>query len=282
MSDGTVDAASAGSHPKPLQPNAVRVMRDRGIDISGNRTKHLDEFVSQRLDMVITLCDRVREVCPEFPSAPKARALEHADPARGSHRRTARRTRRSNVLRRSSRCASRFLLADSLIHRLPNRRQRGGPRVEHETVNVRYMVDDVDEAIDFYTKVLGFELIANPAPAFADVKRGNLRLLLAGPKSSAGRPMPDGAKPGRVAGTASTSSSTTSAPKWRGCAMPAPGSAMTSSKDPAESRSCSRTPPATSSSCSNPPPADERLVIPRKRRARARMVAMFGGHARRT
>ena len=65
-----------------------------------------------------------------------------------------------------------------------------------EIVNVRYMVDDVDEAIAFYTKVLGFELISSAAPAFADVKRGNLRLLLAGPASSAGRPMPDGAKPG--------------------------------------------------------------------------------------
>jgi catechol 2,3-dioxygenase-like lactoylglutathione lyase family enzyme len=65
-----------------------------------------------------------------------------------------------------------------------------------ETVNVRYMVDDVDKAIGFYTKLLGFELISNAAPAFADVKRGNLRLLLAGPTSSAGRPMPDGAKPG--------------------------------------------------------------------------------------
>jgi catechol 2,3-dioxygenase-like lactoylglutathione lyase family enzyme len=65
-----------------------------------------------------------------------------------------------------------------------------------ETVNVRYMVDDVDEAIGFYTRVLEFELISNAAPAFADVRRGNLRLLLAGPTSSAGRPMPDGAKPG--------------------------------------------------------------------------------------
>ena len=65
-----------------------------------------------------------------------------------------------------------------------------------EMVSVRYMVDDVDEAIAFYTNVLGFELITHPAPPFADVKRGNLRLLLAGPQSSAGRPMPDGAKPG--------------------------------------------------------------------------------------
>jgi catechol 2,3-dioxygenase-like lactoylglutathione lyase family enzyme len=64
-----------------------------------------------------------------------------------------------------------------------------------ETINVRYMVDDVEEAIGFYTKFLGFDILTNAAPAFADVKRGNLRLLLAGPKSSAGRPMPDGEKP---------------------------------------------------------------------------------------
>jgi catechol 2,3-dioxygenase-like lactoylglutathione lyase family enzyme len=65
-----------------------------------------------------------------------------------------------------------------------------------ETVNVRYMVNDVDESIAFYTKLLGFEVLSSAAPAFADVKRGNLRLLLAGPKSSAGRPMPDGTMPG--------------------------------------------------------------------------------------
>jgi catechol 2,3-dioxygenase-like lactoylglutathione lyase family enzyme len=64
------------------------------------------------------------------------------------------------------------------------------------TVSVRYMVDDVDEAIAFYTKLLGFDILTSAAPAFADVKRGNLRLLLSGPKSSAGRPMPDGAQPG--------------------------------------------------------------------------------------
>jgi catechol 2,3-dioxygenase-like lactoylglutathione lyase family enzyme len=65
-----------------------------------------------------------------------------------------------------------------------------------EMVNVRYMVDDVDKAIAFYSKLLGFELLTSASPAFADVKRGNLRLLLAGPKSSAGRPMPDGRTPG--------------------------------------------------------------------------------------
>jgi catechol 2,3-dioxygenase-like lactoylglutathione lyase family enzyme len=65
-----------------------------------------------------------------------------------------------------------------------------------EVVNVRYMVDDVDESIAFYTKLLGFEMLTSAAPAFADVRRGNLRLLLSGPKSSAGRPMPDGRTPG--------------------------------------------------------------------------------------
>jgi catechol 2,3-dioxygenase-like lactoylglutathione lyase family enzyme len=65
-----------------------------------------------------------------------------------------------------------------------------------EIVNVRYMVDDVDAAIKFYTTVLGFEVLTNAAPAFADVSRGSLRLLLSGPASSAGRPMADGTKPG--------------------------------------------------------------------------------------
>jgi catechol 2,3-dioxygenase-like lactoylglutathione lyase family enzyme len=64
-----------------------------------------------------------------------------------------------------------------------------------DMVNVRYMVDDVQAAIDFYTRHLGFTLRSSAAPAFADVTRGNLRLLLAGPQSSAGRPMPDGRKP---------------------------------------------------------------------------------------
>ena len=65
-----------------------------------------------------------------------------------------------------------------------------------ELVNVRYMVDDVDGAVDFYTSHFGFELRSSAAPAFADVVRGNLRLLLSGPRSSAGRPMPDGTRPG--------------------------------------------------------------------------------------
>ena len=64
------------------------------------------------------------------------------------------------------------------------------------TVNVRYMVDDVEAAVAWYTTHLGFTVLTNAAPAFADVRLGSLRLLLSGPKSSAGRPMPDGSKPG--------------------------------------------------------------------------------------
>ena len=64
-----------------------------------------------------------------------------------------------------------------------------------QLVNVRYMVDDVEAAVDFYTTHFGFTVRSNAAPAFADVVRGNLRLLLSGPKSSAGRPMPDGRTP---------------------------------------------------------------------------------------
>ena len=63
-------------------------------------------------------------------------------------------------------------------------------------VSVRYLVADVAESVEFYTTILGFEVLNNFAPAFADVSRGHLRLLLSGPTSSAGRPMTDGATPG--------------------------------------------------------------------------------------
>ncbi len=82
LSGGVVRAASAGSHPKPLHPNAVRVMRERGIDLAGRRSKHLGEFTGRSFDYVITLCDRVREVCPEFPGTPQAIHWSVRDPAR--------------------------------------------------------------------------------------------------------------------------------------------------------------------------------------------------------
>src|SRR5258706_1545569 len=71
-SGGAVEAYSAGSHPKPLHPNAVRVMRDEhGLDLAGHAPKHLGLFADRRFDCVISLCDRVREVCPEFPGHPE-------------------------------------------------------------------------------------------------------------------------------------------------------------------------------------------------------------------
>jgi ArsR family transcriptional regulator, arsenate/arsenite/antimonite-responsive transcriptional repressor / arsenate reductase (thioredoxin) len=81
LSAGAVRAASAGSHPKPLHPNAVRVMRERGIDLAGSRSKHLGEFTGRRFDYVISLCDRVREVCPDFPGTPQSIHWSVRDPA---------------------------------------------------------------------------------------------------------------------------------------------------------------------------------------------------------
>jgi protein-tyrosine-phosphatase len=66
-SHGAIRARSAGSHPKPLHANAVRVMAERGIDISMRKSKHLDRFTRTKFDRVITLCDKVREICPPFP-----------------------------------------------------------------------------------------------------------------------------------------------------------------------------------------------------------------------
>ena len=81
ISVGTVQARSAGSHPKPLHPNTVRVMAERGIDIAGRPTKSLTRFSRNRFDRVITLCDKVREVCPEFPGSPMVAHWSIADPA---------------------------------------------------------------------------------------------------------------------------------------------------------------------------------------------------------
>jgi protein-tyrosine-phosphatase len=65
-SAGVVEVCSAGSRPKPIHPHAVTVMAAQGIDLSAVRPTHLDEFTGRRFDHVITLCDRVKEVCPEF------------------------------------------------------------------------------------------------------------------------------------------------------------------------------------------------------------------------
>ena len=81
LSGGTAEVASAGSRPKPLHPSAVQVMREHGIDISGRQAKHLDTFAGQRFGYVISLCDRVREVCPDFPGHPQLIHWSIADPA---------------------------------------------------------------------------------------------------------------------------------------------------------------------------------------------------------
>jgi protein-tyrosine-phosphatase len=82
LAAGTIDAFSAGSHPKPLHRNAVRAMREHGIDIAGRRSKHLGEFTGEHFDYVVSLCDRVREVCPEFPDRPDLIHWSIPDPAR--------------------------------------------------------------------------------------------------------------------------------------------------------------------------------------------------------
>jgi protein-tyrosine-phosphatase len=80
-SEGAIEGRSAGSHPKALHPNAVRVMAERGIDISAWPTKHLGRFARTPFDRVITLCDKVKEICPEFPGAPVTAHWSMADPA---------------------------------------------------------------------------------------------------------------------------------------------------------------------------------------------------------
>ena len=250
------DAASAGSHRNRCIPTRSASSSKRGIDISANRTKHIDEFRSQRFDTVITLCDRVREVCPQFPSRPELVHWSVPDPAlEGPTDRVSYPAFERTAAELETRIGFRLpLFTDTAT--------RGGPLMSNdEIVNVRYMVDDVDKSIAFYTEAARLRGVTNVAPAFADVKRGNLRLLLSGPKSSAGRPMPDGATPGPGAGTGSISSSTTSTPRSDGSATPARRSATTSWKVPAASRSCSRTRPATSSSSSSQPAAERRSPV---------------------
>jgi protein-tyrosine-phosphatase/DNA-binding transcriptional ArsR family regulator len=82
LSHGLISAFSAGSRPKAIHPQAIRVMDARGLDVRGRRSKHLGEFADHRFEYVITLCDRVREVCPEFPDAPRLMHWSMADPAK--------------------------------------------------------------------------------------------------------------------------------------------------------------------------------------------------------
>jgi protein-tyrosine-phosphatase/DNA-binding transcriptional ArsR family regulator len=81
QSGGRIEAHSAGSRPRPLHRCAVRVMAGRGISLAGHRPKHLDEFAGQQFDYVITVCDKVREICPEFPGQPETVHWSVPDPS---------------------------------------------------------------------------------------------------------------------------------------------------------------------------------------------------------
>ncbi len=81
LANHSVEAVSAGSHPKPLHPNAVRVMSERDIDFTDHRPTHVSEFAGEPFDYVISLCDRIREVCPDFPGPPELIHWSIADPA---------------------------------------------------------------------------------------------------------------------------------------------------------------------------------------------------------
>ena len=83
MAGDAVAAASAGSKPRPLHPNAIRVMGEDGVDISGRQPRHLSVFAGQRFDYVISLCDRLREICPEFPGAAEVIHWSIPDPGAG-------------------------------------------------------------------------------------------------------------------------------------------------------------------------------------------------------
>jgi arsenate reductase len=75
------DVDSAGTKPGVVRPEAITVMREVGIDISGHRSKHVDEFLGQRFDCVVTVCDHARETCPIFPGAPRQLHHDFDDPA---------------------------------------------------------------------------------------------------------------------------------------------------------------------------------------------------------
>ena len=168
-------------------------MRDeRGIDLAGRRSKHLNEFAGQRFDWVISLCDRVREVCPEFPGTPGGDPLEHPRPGPRAGATT---TQTLPAFQRTAaELATRigFLLAAIR----PDQRHRGGHHacLTRSSTSATWSTTSRPPSTSTPTH-FGFELRTSAAPAFADVVRGHLRLLLSGPESSAGRPMPDGRTP---------------------------------------------------------------------------------------
>ena len=187
-----MSVTSAGIRPRSrLHPNTVRVLREQfDIDVAGQRPRHLENLAGHRFARVITLCDKAREVCPDFANNPRRAHWSIHDPA------TCGRVRPGQLPR---------LPADRYRHRHPGAAPAAHPDFDQPLkeappvtapvtyVSVRYIVDDVQAAIDFYTTHLGFTVNTSAAPAFADVVRGPLRLLLSGPASSGARATPDDA-----------------------------------------------------------------------------------------
>lgn len=81
LSKGVVEAHSAGTHPSRVNPLAIEAMKEIGIDISGHRSKSVEEFAGQRFDLVITVCDNAKESCPVFPGTPEILHWSYEDPA---------------------------------------------------------------------------------------------------------------------------------------------------------------------------------------------------------
>ncbi len=81
LSQGAVEVYSAGTHPSRVNPLAVEAMKEVGVDISGHRSKSVEEYDSQRFDVVITVCDHAKEQCPIFPGAPEMIHWSYEDPA---------------------------------------------------------------------------------------------------------------------------------------------------------------------------------------------------------
>ena len=233
------------AHPKPLHPNAVRVMRTRGIDISRNRTKHLDEFRTQRFDLVDHAVRPSTRGLPGVPVRTRGSCTGAFPIPRSKARRTACLLPGVRTHRRRAR--------DPHPLPAPPAERRTTPKTTKITRRSTHAQPMTPSTCATWSttstrrspstrKVLDFELLTSAAPAFADVKRGNLRLLLSGPTSSAGRPMADGdeARTGRLEPhplhrRRPRRRSRTPARRRRR------SSATTSSKDPAASRSCSRT-----------------------------------------
>jgi arsenate reductase len=80
LAHGKVEVHSAGTRPSLVNPLAIEAMKEVGIDISGHRSKSVEEFASQRFDVVITVCDNARESCPVFPGAPERLHWSYPDP----------------------------------------------------------------------------------------------------------------------------------------------------------------------------------------------------------